>query len=215
MALYRLLAAGMVASSVSRWPLIWSAGMNAMDNPTSKEAFANYHRWQKHIKNSHPNLPDRHTRDKLLLYCWAMADEGTNGIGCYAGNAYIAEMLEWNRDTVAKYKTLAIELGWFVLTGKRKGRAPILDVNIPSLAPAAPVELADVPKPVTRKPVSVPQMPAKPRSATSTARSKGRPEHEDKSVYECAGCQSGDGRYPTAAVVNDHDAWVIAHAQPM
>jgi hypothetical protein len=61
-----------------------------------------------------------------------MAIEGTNGQGCYAGDATIAEQLEWNRDTVAKYKKLAIDLGWFVVNGKRHGRAREIDIAIPS-----------------------------------------------------------------------------------
>lgn len=102
-----------------------------MTNKTSRESFGNYRRWMKYIRSAPAKMPDRHDRNLLLLYCYAKSTEGTNGLGCYAGDEKLANDLDWNRDTVRKYKKLAIEIGWFVKTGARKGRAEILDIAIP------------------------------------------------------------------------------------
>jgi hypothetical protein len=53
------------------------------------------------------------------------------GLGCYTSDATMAEYLGWNRDTVRKYKRLAIEVGWFTPNGKRHGRAIELDISRP------------------------------------------------------------------------------------
>jgi hypothetical protein len=91
----------------------------------------NYRQWMKFIRDADPKLPPKHDKDTLKLYCLIKSMEGFNGLGCYAGDDVLAKQLKWNRDTVRKYKRLALELGWFGKTGKRKGRAEVLDIAIP------------------------------------------------------------------------------------
>lgn len=100
---------------------------------TTKEDFAAYKQWQKYILRTHPKLPDGYKRATLIAYALAMAIKGTNGLECYASDRVIAEELEmYRRDRVGDYRHLALELGWFVRTGKRKGRAEVLNISIPS-----------------------------------------------------------------------------------
>jgi hypothetical protein len=101
------------------------------DQKVSKESFGYYRRWMKFIRDAEPKMPERHDVDTLKLYCLTKSLEGTNGLACYAGDDVLAKQLHWNRDTVAKYKKLAVELGWFIWEGERKGRAKKLNVAIP------------------------------------------------------------------------------------
>jgi hypothetical protein len=104
--------------------------MVARDRLNAK-TFDDYRAWVKFVMRAHPKMPARHNSDRLKLYCLAMAKDGGNGLGCYTSNATIAEELEWNRDTVTKYRRLAVALGWFKPNGERHGRAKELDIAIP------------------------------------------------------------------------------------
>lgn len=100
---------------------------------TTKEEFAAYMRWQKYILSTYPDLPKGCKRPTLIAYALAMAIHGTNGLDCFASDSRMKEALGLtNRGTVAKYRKLALNLGWFVRNGKRRGRAESLDVSIPS-----------------------------------------------------------------------------------
>jgi len=98
---------------------------------TTKEDYALYKRWEKHILDSHPKLSDGIVRVTLIAYCLALAIHGSNGRDCYASNTTLARKLGINRDTGAKYRDEAIRLGWFTPTDKRVGRVEKLNVSIP------------------------------------------------------------------------------------
>ncbi len=106
--------------------------MNDTANKTSKEAFAFYRRWTKAFLDADLKLPKSAKKATLWAYCSAMAAKGTNGLGCFASDAVIAKELQiYHRETVAKYRKLALDLGWFVWNGERRGRAKVLDISIP------------------------------------------------------------------------------------
>lgn len=112
-----------------------------------KEDFAAYKRWEKYILGTHPELPKGIRRPNLIAYCLAMAIKGFNGLDCYASDETIGKEIGIaNRSVVAKYRKLAIELGWFAWNGKRKGRAKVLDIAIPADAKPADTESPAEPK---------------------------------------------------------------------
>jgi hypothetical protein len=114
------------------------------DAKTTKEAFRAYHRWQKYILGAGYKPPKGYSRTTLVAYALAMAIKGTNGLGCFASDKLIAKEIGiYRRERVGDYRHLALDLGWFVRTGKRRGRAEELDISIPSAqhdAEAAPSE---------------------------------------------------------------------------
>ena len=92
-------------------------------------------RWEKHIRDARPELPEGYKKYTLLAYCFTMATYGDEGRGCFAADETIRADIDLsNRKTVAGYRHLALELGWFVSNGKRHGRAKELDISIPVVA---------------------------------------------------------------------------------
>ena len=90
-------------------------------------------RWQKYILGTRPALPKGIARSTLIAYCFAMAVKGTNGKGCFASDTTIgAEIGIYRREVVGHYRNFAVDLGWFVFNGKRRGRAKELDISIPA-----------------------------------------------------------------------------------
>lgn len=95
-----------------------------------------YRAWRRHIGEVELDLKTyvtdkKNGYDRLHLVSIAerIARHGANGIGCYPSNSSIAKELDITRVTVDKYKDLAIELGWFTDTGKRKRQIPVLDIS--------------------------------------------------------------------------------------
>lgn len=112
---------------------------------TSKESFAYYRHWMTEFLRADIKLPKDCSKHMLWSYCAAMAEGGTNGLGCYKSDPVVArEIGISHKDTVAKYRHLAIELGWFVRTGKHKGRTEVLDISIPGIQPDAYHESAEL-----------------------------------------------------------------------
>lgn len=88
---------------------------------------------QRYILKTRPKLSAGCTRPTLLLYCFAMASHGINGLDCFASDATVAEELGmYDYRSVRPYRLEAVKLGWFVWTGKRHGRAKVLDISIPA-----------------------------------------------------------------------------------
>jgi len=111
--------------------------------------YKNYTDWQKYILETFPSLPEAeiHTSNKsgkvyslggynrvtLIAYCLTQASHGHNGLGCFASDATIAKELGIaNRSVIAKYRKLAISLGWFVPNGQKRNRVEALDISVPS-----------------------------------------------------------------------------------
>ncbi len=98
-----------------------------MNQKVTPESFDAYRAWQKYILSTHPKLPTGFKRATLVAYALAMAIKGTNGLDCFASDSTIAGELEiYRRGLIGNYRRLALELGWFVRTGKRRGRAEVL-----------------------------------------------------------------------------------------
>lgn len=153
---------------------------------TSKESFAFYRQWRKHIGTAKIDLRkghDGYQRITLIAVAERIAEKGTNGLGCYAGDQVIADELDVQRNTVTKYKRLLVdELGWLVKTGKRKGRAEVLDIAIPE--PDAMVSVAE-PEPAS-------QRRTEPSRARTTAAAKpATVARHDPTVFpeKCPACQ--------------------------
>jgi hypothetical protein len=124
---------------------------------TTREDFDAYMRWQKYILSTHPKLPkdDKgkgYVRTTLIAYCLAMAIHGTNGRECFASDKTIGKAIGIaNREVVSRYRHLALDLGWFVRSGKRQGRAEKLNVSIPSETREDPPGATDAEVPSVRQ----------------------------------------------------------------
>ena len=129
-----------------------------MNDKVTKESFTAYRNWQRYILATRPAIPPRYegcTRPTLLLYCFVMASHGTNGLGCFASDKTIAEEIGmYDFRSVMWYRRLAVDLGWFVWNGERRGRTKVLDIAIPKdeettrrrVVSAEPKPAEDVPK---------------------------------------------------------------------
>lgn len=95
---------------------------------------AYYRRWLRYIAKDHPTLNGLN-RGMLLAFAWTFADKGDNGLSCFAGNGPISDQLECTRDTVGRYKSVAIDAGWFVDTGRKVRRSKVYNISIPSREP--------------------------------------------------------------------------------
>ena len=63
---------------------------------------------------------------------FAIAPKGRNGIGLFVSDGFIARQLQLgHRETVSKYRHLAIELGWLTLTGKNHNRVKEVNISFP------------------------------------------------------------------------------------
>lgn len=117
---------------------------------------AYHHRWERALLADTSPLPTGFSKVYLYAYCSAMAAKGRDGKGCFAGDSTIGRELQiYNRRTISKYRHLAIELGWFVRTGKSVNRVEKLDISIPSEckpAPVVPDEPVSVPEPLAETP---------------------------------------------------------------
>ncbi len=113
------------------------------ENLKTPENFAAWMAWQKYILKTHPDLTGtKCERDTLIAYCFAMSTAGTCGLECFASDATIAKDLEKYRpDTIGKYRRLALDLGWFVPSGKRIGRSKLLNITIPDEPASKPAEI--------------------------------------------------------------------------
>lgn len=101
---------------------------------TSKEAFKDFRAWHRAFLAADMKLPRGcgYSKFTLYAYCSAMAEKGTNGKGCYASDSVIARELGMShRDYAAKYRRLAVELGWLKPTGSKRGRVTELDIAVP------------------------------------------------------------------------------------
>jgi hypothetical protein len=104
-----------------------------MNQKVTSESFKAYRDWERYILSTHPKLPKGFKRATLIAYVLAMAEKGSNGLDCFASDSTIAGELEiYRRGLVGNYRRLALDLGWFVRTGKRRGRAEVLSIAIPS-----------------------------------------------------------------------------------
>jgi len=139
-------------------------------NKTSSEAFSLYRRWMKEFLKADIKLPKDSSKAMLWAYCSAMAEHGTNGISCFASDQRIAGELKLKRDTVTKYRHLALELGWLVPTGKRHGRAEGLSIAIPD--PDAYRPSVAVSEPRTDNPAVNEERPSSPRLTRSESCSR-------------------------------------------
>jgi hypothetical protein len=106
----------------------------------TKDDFKAYTDWQKHILATQPKLPKGRKRVTLIAYCFAMASHGRCGLGCFASDVTIGKEIGIaNRDIVGKYRRLALDLGWFVRTGERRGRGEVLNIAMSSDVEETPV----------------------------------------------------------------------------
>jgi hypothetical protein len=163
--------------------------MTAKAPKITQAAFAYHRRWNKYILGYCGDLGDGHSKDRLLAYCFAMADKGTEGCGCYASDATIGREIRRDRDTVGRYRHLAIELGWFKVVGSRN-RVEILDIQIPVAAdvrqPTPPPIAADVRQP---NPASCRRRSALPRDLPTADPDQGLCEHFFSDPFEPDRCE--------------------------
>jgi hypothetical protein len=102
--------------------------------------------WYRFISSTFPKMSDPaprmnrsgeivfdagYERSKLMLYCYSMVWHGSLGKGCHASDGTIARESGMKRDTVSKYRRLALELGWFKLNGRVVNRVPSVDIAFP------------------------------------------------------------------------------------
>lgn len=109
--------------------------------PNPKESLTDYDfhmRWKKYISKDHPKLTKGINRGVLLGYVHQLADSGAHGDKCFTADATIGDDMELSRNTVAKYKTEAVRIGWLENTGTfGPHAAPIFRIAIPAHAPIA------------------------------------------------------------------------------
>jgi hypothetical protein len=63
-----------------------------------------------------------------------IADEGTNGYGCFPALETVAECFSCSPRTIQTYRSKLIELGWFTVVSREGGdnrRSLVLDIAIP------------------------------------------------------------------------------------
>jgi hypothetical protein len=103
-----------------------------MDQKVTPESFKAKRDWDSYILKAKPKLTKGCVKSTLVSYCFAMAEKGANGLGCFASDATIADELDlYDYRAVSPYRNEAMRLGWFVWNGKRRGRAKVLDITIP------------------------------------------------------------------------------------
>jgi hypothetical protein len=102
----------------------------------TKQTYRAYTDWQRYILNAHPKLPKGINRQTLISFSLALAIGGSHGLECFTSDTTLAKELELShRDRLGKYREFVLELGWFVRTGRRKGRVEILNISIPQDEP--------------------------------------------------------------------------------
>lgn len=104
-----------------------------MNRKITAANFAYHRQWERHILSYRGALPENIRKPTLIAYCFAMAQSGNAGTGCFKSNATIAaEIGVYHRGDIAKYRLCALDLGWFTIV-KRVGRAQYLDIQIPNV----------------------------------------------------------------------------------
>lgn len=125
-------------------------------------------RWEKEFLDADIKLPDGYQKVILWAVCSAIAPKGRNGIGLFVSDGFIARQLQLgHRETVSKYRHLAIELGWLTLTGKNHNRVKEVSISFPDEACNPPVNepvaasVGEVfqPEPVEPEPYKSPVIP--------------------------------------------------------
>jgi hypothetical protein len=117
--------------------------------------FKNFTDWQRYILRTQPVIPKDCRRTALIGFCLALAIHGTQGLDCYASDSLLGREIGMARRHLAKYRRLAIELGWFRPNGRKVNRVESLDIAIPPVAIDVP-ETAEEPagfKVGSRRPV--------------------------------------------------------------
>lgn len=119
-----------------------------------------FHDWRRRVFIEwHPELPEGITRDKCLLVASIVADSGDAGTGCWISDTKIAEQMECDRHTVARYRKYLIGANVFSLTGGSHGRVKDLDIGMPEAVAktAGAVRVSRLPSPAPkREPEPVP-----------------------------------------------------------
>ena len=93
--------------------------------------------WSKYVLHYGDDLPEGYDWHTLLAYAFAMAEGGSAGRDCFSSDTTIGVQLRLTRTTVAKYRHLALDLGWFTVslkpdgTPRRQRRGDHLDIHIP------------------------------------------------------------------------------------
>jgi hypothetical protein len=123
------------------------------------EAWKQYGDWKRHIRTHNPRIPKDCRRPTLIAFCLFLAEHGSAGLNCYAGDVTLAKELGIHRKYLAKYRRLAVELGWFEPNGIKGNRVEHLDISIPTLQVDV-IELPEV-EPAKVPPVKIPK-PRKP-----------------------------------------------------
>ena len=113
---------------------------------TSKDNY--YFDWQRHILKSNAKIPKECHRPTLIAFCLVLAIHGRLGMDCFASDVLIAKEIGISRRHLAKYRRVAVELGWFHPNGIKRNRVEHLDISIPTL-------MADVPELVAVEAVEV------------------------------------------------------------
>jgi hypothetical protein len=99
----------------------------------SKQTQRQYFDWQRHILKSQPKIPRECHRPTLIAFCLTLAIHGSHGLDCYASDSLIAREIGVGRKYLAKYRRVAIELGWFTPNGIKRNRVEHVDISIPVL----------------------------------------------------------------------------------
>jgi hypothetical protein len=99
----------------------------------TREDFKRYTDWQRFILGSEATIPPECKRPTLIAFSLALAIHGTLGLDCYASDTLLAREIGISRRHLAKYRRVAVALGWFKPNGKRGNRVEHLDISIPSL----------------------------------------------------------------------------------
>lgn len=115
------------------------------------EAWKQYGDWRRYIRTHNPRIPRDCRRPTLIAFCLFLAEHGSAGLDCYAGDVTLAKELGIHRKYLSKYRRLAVKLGWFAPNGIKGNRVEHLDIAIPAyqidvtdIPEVEPVEVAEV-----------------------------------------------------------------------
>ena len=111
-----------------------------MDEHRSWDDVNAYREWRKALR-SDSELLDIATASSrkpysvdIRLAAICIAEEGTNGYGCFPTLETVAEQFACCERTIENYRTTLIRLGWFKVVSRNGGknrRSLVLDIAIP------------------------------------------------------------------------------------
>jgi len=76
----------------------------------------------------------------IRMIAKVIAEHGSNGIGCYAGEDTLALIMGCDRKTIQRARATLIEKGWFTVTSEKGGknrRSKVLDISQPDVWPGS------------------------------------------------------------------------------